>query len=198
MIQAVHWRWPEDSSSGSLMGSWLSALVSCTLHHSQGQSKTQGGRSTVRTQGPTREQRSVSMPHAWHEISQARAPRRQHTRRAVHGDVPPVIPAHPNLLVAHSMSGFLSKTSYEHWVVEPPWPASIPCLSPPSQGRATVPSEPRATAARPFHAGRRTGECVCAHLSHPLGGAEPCRRAQTDFPHATGPRSPSSRRRNDR
>jgi hypothetical protein len=43
--------------------------------------------------------------------------------------------------------------------------------------------------------GRRN---VCAHLSHPLGGAEPCDRAQTDFSHATVPRSPSSRRRTDR
>ena len=95
------------------MGSWLPDNFSFTLHHSQGQSKTQGGRSTLRTQGPTREQHPVSLSHAWQEISQARAPRRQHTRRPVHGDVPPVIPAHPNLLVVHSMSGFISKTSYE-------------------------------------------------------------------------------------
>ena len=32
-----------------------------------------------------------------------------------------------------------------------------------------------------FHAGRRPGECVYALLSHPLGGAESCHRAQTDF-----------------
>jgi hypothetical protein len=31
-----------------------------------------------------------------------------------------------------------------------------------------------------FHAGRRPGECVYALLSHPLGGAESCHRAQTD------------------
>ena len=36
-----------------------------------------------------------------------------------------------------------------------------------------------------FQAGRRPGDCVCSHLSHPIGGSEPCRRAQTDFSNAT-------------
>ena len=47
MTQAVQWMLPEDSSLGNLTGSWLSDICSCTLHHSQGQHKTQGGRSTL-------------------------------------------------------------------------------------------------------------------------------------------------------
>jgi hypothetical protein len=152
------------------MGSWLSAIVSCTLHHSQGQSKTQGGRSTWRTQGPTREQRPVSLSPAWHEISQARAPRRQHTRRPVHGDVPPVIPVHLHLLVVHSMSGFLSKTSYERCRCSMGCETamarehSLSLTTVTGEGNRTFRVAP--TAARPLPRWEAAGGmCVCASLT---------------------------------
>ena len=168
------------------MGSWLSAIVSCTLHHSQGQSKTQGGRSTLRTQSPytgaapgvivlrlardlpgTRTKTPAYSPsRPWrcptgHSRKPKSAGRALHVRLYRENLIRALLIFH-GLWNRHGQRAFLV-SHHRH-----------------RGGQPYLQSRAQLLHAH-FHAGRRPGECVYTLLSHPLGGAESCHRAQTDF-----------------
>jgi len=74
----------------------ISALASSTIARASTKRKGEGahgGRSALCGSSAR-----CSCTYAWQESCQTRASIRRHTRRTIHGDVPPVVPGNPHLL----------------------------------------------------------------------------------------------------